>query len=63
MSDNQSGGNQRSALPSAEFKEYCEAEFERRRNSGEDFDEGAYLRAMEVALKKLTVLEEEEGLA
>lgn len=45
--------------PSEEFANYCAAEFERRRNSGEAFDEGGYREAMELALKKLRLLEEE----
>jgi hypothetical protein len=44
------------------FAAYCEAVFERRRNSEEDFDEGAYREAMELALARLRQLEE-EGLA
>ena len=63
MSEQQLSRTARPALPSTEFKEYCEAEFERRRNSGEEFDEQAYAMAMQAALKKLQVLEEEEGLA
>ena len=62
MSDNQSGGSPRSILPSIEFQEYCEAELERRRNSGDEFDEQAFKDAMQMALKKLNILEEEEGL-
>ncbi len=44
------------------FAAYCEAVFERRRNSEEDFDEAAYREAMELALARLRSLEE-EGLA
>ncbi len=44
------------------FAEYCEALFERRRNSEENFDEAAYREAMELALARLRQLEE-EGLA
>ncbi|MGV6827232.1 MAG: hypothetical protein ACWA5Q_09660 [bacterium] len=63
MSETSTGRVSRPALPSVEFREYCEAEFERRRNSGNDFDEQAYTAAMEAALAKLKILEEEEGLA
>ena len=42
----------------AELAAYCEAEFERRRNSGEPFDESSYREAMEMALRRLQVLEE-----
>jgi len=44
------------------FEAYCEAVFERRRNSEEEFDEVAYREAMELALARLHQLEE-EGLA
>ncbi|RMG35893.1 MAG: hypothetical protein D6720_06185 [Gammaproteobacteria bacterium] len=45
--------------PSAEFAAWCEAEFERRRNSSGDFDESHYRQAMELVLDKLHRLEEE----
>lgn len=45
-----------------EFAAYCEAEFERRRNSGEAFDEAAYREAMELTLHRLRALSE-EGMA
>ena len=32
--------------PSDEFKHYCDAEFEHRRNSGTNFDEALYTEAM-----------------
>ena len=51
--------SERQAAPSEEFAAYCEAEFERRLNSGDDFDETAYREAMEMAMKKLVLLEEE----
>ncbi len=47
---------------SEEFRAYCEDAFERRRNSEEDFDEAAYREAMELALERLRMLED-EGLA
>ncbi len=47
---------------SDEFVNYCEAEFERRRNSGEEFDEASYREAMEMALTRVRQLED-EGLA
>lgn len=50
------------AVPvSEEFVAYCEAEFERRLNSGAEFDEAGYREAMEMALLKLRILEEEGG--
>lgn len=45
--------------PSEAFTTYCEAEFERRRNSGEAFDETSYQDAMNLALGKIRALEEE----
>jgi hypothetical protein len=44
--------------PTDDFADYCAAEFERRRNSGEPFDEPAYEEAMQLALTKLRLLEE-----
>lgn len=48
--------------PSEDFTAYCEAEFERRLNSGEEFDEAGYREAMDMILKKLVMMEQ-EGLA
>lgn len=45
--------------PSEEFAAYCEAEFERRLNSGEAFNEAPYRRAMTMVLDRLTRLETE----
>ena len=45
--------------PSEEFVAYCEAEFERRLNSGESFDEAQYRHAMAMVLERLTALEQE----
>lgn len=45
--------------PSEAFSAHCEAEFERRRNSGEPFDEATYHEAMALALRKIRQLEEE----
>ncbi len=47
---------------SEEFRKYCEAEFERRLNSGGAFDTEPYREAMEMVLKRLRQLEE-EGVA
>lgn len=44
------------------FADYCQDEFERRRNSGDTFDEETYKKAMDMALIKLGILED-EGLA
>ena len=45
--------------PSEEFADFCEAEFERRLNSGEDFDEAQYRKAMAMVLDRLTRMEYE----
>lgn len=61
MSDT-AGGRERALdrnSPSGEFAAWCEAEFERRRNTGETFDEAHYRQAMELVLDKLQRLEEE----
>ena len=39
--------------PARVFAEFCDAEFERRRNSDESFDEAGYLEAMDIVLRKL----------
>ena len=39
--------------PAREFADFCEAEFERRRNSDSPFDETSYQEAMELVLRKL----------
>ena len=49
-------------IPSEEFALYCESEFERRLNSGEDLDVAAYREAMEMVITKLKSLEA-EGVA
>jgi len=50
------------ARPSRGFIQYCEQELERRRNNGEDFDEAAFLEAMELTISRLEMLED-EGMA
>jgi hypothetical protein len=57
----QNGDQAESALgPSAqEFLDYCNAERERRLNSGEEFDQEAFDQAMEMVLNKLRVLADE----
>ncbi|OOZ37096.1 hypothetical protein [Solemya velesiana gill symbiont] len=45
--------------PSQDFTDYCEAEFERRRNSGEPIEEDEYREAMEMTLRRLRALEDE----
>ena len=47
--------------PARVFAEFCDAEFERRRNSDEIFDEDAYIEAMEIILRKLNGPKEQEN--
>lgn len=54
--------SEKQAPPSEEFAAYCNAEFERRLNSGDEYDAAGYREAMEMVMKKLILLEE-EGLA
>ena len=42
-----------------EFLAYCDAERERRLNSGEDFDQQRFDEAVEMVLRKLRALAEE----
>jgi hypothetical protein len=44
---------------SEEFLNYCTAERERRKNSGEPFDEAQFEQAMQMVLAKLRVLADE----
>ncbi len=44
---------------SVEFLNYCAAERERRKNSGEPFDEAQFDQAMQMVLAKLRVLADE----
>jgi len=46
--------------PSTAFMRYCEEELERRKNNGEEFDESAFLEAMQLAMSRLEMLEDEE---
>jgi len=48
--------------PSKGFMLYCEQELERRKNSGEEFDEVAFLEAMQLTIARLEMLEDEEQL-
>lgn len=45
--------------PLQDFVDYCESEFERRINSGVDFDEAQYRKAMSLVTDKLAKLETE----
>ena len=46
--------------PSTGVSNFCLEELERRRNSGEEFDEQAFIEAMELTVARLVVLEDEE---
>lgn len=48
--------------PINDFQAFCETEIERRRNSGEDFDESLFDEAVELVIKRLQQMEE-RGLA
>lgn len=54
-----SATRQRENRPSEEFEAYCRTEFEHRLNSGQDFDAEAFNKAMELALRRLRLLEDE----
>ncbi len=44
-----------------DFLAFCEAEFERRRDTGEEFDEASYKEAMDLVVRKFQALEVEMG--
>ncbi len=44
--------------PIQDFKSYCKAELERRRNSGKEFDEDLFNEAVELVVRRLEVMEE-----
>lgn len=46
--------------PARVFTDFCDAEFERRRNSDEAFDEDAYQEAMDIILRKLKAATEQQ---
>jgi hypothetical protein len=48
--------------PVQDFLVYCEAEFERRRDSGEESDEASYKEAMDLVVRKFQALDEGKGL-
>ena len=48
--------------PLQDFLAYCEAELERRRDTGNDFDEASYKEARDLVVRKFRTLEEEMGL-
>lgn len=45
--------------PSEQFREYCTAELEHRRNAGAGFDEVLFQQAVELVVRKLQTLEAE----
>jgi hypothetical protein len=54
-----SAKRQQENRPSEEFAAYCRTEFEHRLNSGQDFDTKAFNKAMELALRRLRLMEDE----
>jgi len=64
MSDMESGSNPTKPddyTSSEEFTSFCDAEFERRLNSGTNFDEQRYRQAMNLVLEKLRCHEDGDG--
>lgn len=60
LSDQATGSTTEDPGASArEFSAYCNAERERRRNSGETFDEKVFDEAVETVMRKLRILAEE----
>ncbi len=60
MTDRSAPGTRKGVTkPSEEFADFCEAEFERRLNSGVEFNETLYRKAMLMVMDRLTQLEEE----
>ncbi|MCK5360804.1 MAG: nodulation protein E [Gammaproteobacteria bacterium] len=47
--------------PARVFAEFCDAEFERRRNSDETFDENTHQEAMDIVLRKLNGVKEQNN--
>jgi hypothetical protein len=47
--------------PARVFAEFCDVEFERRRNSDDAFEEKAYHEAMEIILRKLNGVKEQDN--
>jgi hypothetical protein len=58
-SDNPSIDMSRLRGSSRDFFDYCTDELQRRRDSGEAFDEAIFREAMELVLRRLQHLEEE----
>ena len=58
MSDSHTTAIDTSRLQGSSF-EHCTDEMERRRDSGDEFDESAFREAMELVLRRLQHLEEE----
>ena len=56
------GPNRRLCHLDQDFLAFCEAEFERRRDTGEEFDEASYKEAMDLVVRKFQALDEEMGL-
>ncbi len=45
--------------PSEQFADFCAAELEHRRNTGEGFDEALFQQAVDLVVRKLQTLEDE----
>lgn len=44
--------------PIKDFSTFCETEIERRKNSGEDFDESLFHEAVDLVVRRLKAMEE-----
>ena len=44
--------------PARDFVDFCDEELERRRNSGESFDEESFQKAVDLVLSRLQVLDD-----
>jgi len=60
MSDSDASQINRDALrgPARDFIDYCDGELQRRRNSGELFDEESFRKAVDLVLSRLQVLDD-----
>lgn len=59
LSDQATGNSDDLGISAKEFLDFCNAERERRLNSGEAFDQAQFDEAVEMVLRKLRLLAEE----
>ena len=58
--ENKPSGSLEPEGPAEDFLAYCEAEFERRRNAAREFDEVSCREAMDLVVRRLQALEDED---